>query len=63
MHLVGILWKARNYEATLLKSRYVSVKPSEINILGLEMLLVFLGLLMLRMNHDLEVKVARMNDR
>ena len=62
MHLVGILWKARNYEATLLKSRYVSDKPSEINILGLEMLLVFLGLLILRMNHDLEVKVVQSPD-
>ena len=61
------MWKARNYEATLLKSRYVSVKASEINILGLEMLvikmlLVFLGLLMLRMNHDLEVKVMQSPD-
>ena len=58
------MWKARNYEATLLKSRYVSVKQSEINILGLEMLVIkmLLVFLMLRMNHDLEVKVMQSPD-
>ena len=58
------MWKARNYEATLLKSRYVSLKPSEINILGLEMLVIkmLLVFLMLRMNHDLEVKVMQSPD-